>query len=398
MNRTLWRVFLRYTLVSTLAFVSIISRPETILAQGEVPLLPGSSCSNALPVAINPVNPPVFNLASGEQHYFLISIPGLPSNKSHLTVSTAGFLPTRGLLLDKGGIPVNTETIYGGVFPNFRFSEYLVPGAYCIRVRGHDSSVIGLYQLKIQGDLFDDDFGSDLPSAKVIRSNLTLAKLSVPNDWDFFRIEVKPGGGTVQVETEGFLPTRGILLVEPGIPVNTEAIYGGVFPNFRFSVDLPQGRYYVRVRGHSSADQIGDYRLKVTGPVVFPTGTCAGLKATHVGTDGPDIINGTPGNDVIQALGGNDIVNGLGGNDVICGGVGDDVLNGGSGVDRLYGDQGNDILIGESGNDFLYGGDGNDVLIGGLGTDIRIGGLNKDVCDRDATEAIPDCEVPFSVP
>lgn len=285
MNRTLWRVFLRYTLVSTLAFVSIISRPETILAQGEVPLLPGSSCSNALPVAINPVNPPVFNLASGEQHYFLISIPGLPSNKSHLTVSTAGFLPTRGLLLDKGGIPVNTETIYGGVFPNFRFS-----------------------------------------------------------------------------------------------------------------VDLPQGRYYVRVRGHSSADQIGDYRLKVTGPVVFPTGTCAGLKATHVGTDGPDIINGTPGNDVIQALGGNDIVNGLGGNDVICGGVGDDVLNGGSGVDRLYGDQGNDILIGESGNDFLYGGDGNDVLIGGLGTDIRIGGLNKDVCDRDATEAIPDCEVPFSVP
>ena len=162
--------------------------------------------------------------------------------------------------------------------------------------------------------------------------------------------------------------------------------------------------------------------------------SCAGVTATIVGTDGPDILRGTAGNDVIQALGGNDVVHGFGGNDRICGGVGDDVLIGGEGNDVLSGEAGNNILRGENGTDSLYGNtgvdildggpgidwlggyagndvlvggsendsllghDGNDVLVGGLGIDVRDGGLNKDVCDKDVTEAAPVCEVVFSLP
>jgi Ca2+-binding RTX toxin-like protein len=421
-SNTSWRVLLRYTLVSTLALVGITGRPGTILAQG-------SNCATAPVVAINPVPFPVFNLASGAHHYFRVSIPnfGIPTSKAHLTVSTEGELDTVGDLFDAQGFPVvlNGGPNSGDGF-NFFFSQYLLPGVYCVRVRGYGSDVIGAYRLKIQGDLANDDYGSDVPSAKVIRSNLLPAKLAVPNDWDFFRIEIKPGGGTVQVETEGFLDTVGDLLDAQGFPVvlNGGPNSGDGF-NFRFSVNLPQGRYYVKVRGYDLSE-IGDYRLKITSTaIVIPPGTCAGVAATIVGTEGPDIINGTAGPDIIQALGGNDTVYGFGGNDRICGGIGDDVLvggegndvligdagnnilrgengtdylygntgvdilDGGSSIDRLYGYAGNDVLVGGSENDFLYGHDGNDVLVGGLGLDVRDGGLNKDVCEQTVGDPAP---------
>lgn len=79
---------------------------------------------------------------------------------------------------------------------------------------------------------------------------------------------------------------------------------------------------------------------------------CNGLDATHVGTDGKDIIRGSFGDDVIASLGGNDIVYGMSGNDVICGGDGND---------RLYGNSGNDILIGQEGFDSVNGGKGIDT-------------------------------------
>lgn len=79
---------------------------------------------------------------------------------------------------------------------------------------------------------------------------------------------------------------------------------------------------------------------------------CNGLEATHVGTNGNDIIRGSHGDDIIVALGGNDIVYGMNGNDVICGGDGND---------KLYGNSGDDILIGQEGFDRLDGGRGNDT-------------------------------------
>ena len=66
--------------------------------------------------------------------------------------------------------------------------------------------------------------------------------------------------------------------------------------------------------------------------------TCAGLKATIVGTAGPNTIVGTPRRDVIWAGAGNDTIRGRGGHDVICGGEGADRIMGGPGNDRLYGE------------------------------------------------------------
>ena len=89
---------------------------------------------------------------------------------------------------------------------------------------------------------------------------------------------------------------------------------------------------------------------------------CAGLKATIVGTAGPDRLKGTPGADVIAGLGGNDIIFGLGGNDVLCGGAGNDTISGGAGNDTLSGGSGNDTLIGGPGLDRLSGGPGRNTV------------------------------------
>jgi len=109
-------------------------------------------------------------------------------------------------------------------------------------------------------------------------------------------------------------------------------------------------------------------------PKPAPAARCAGLKATVVGTAGPDVLRGTARADVIAGLGGNDTISGLGGNDVVCGGAGNDTISGGPGNDRLAGEAGNDRLDGGPGNDTLGGGPGNDVLLGGPGVDTLTGG------------------------
>ena len=57
----------------------------------------------------------------------------------------------------------------------------------------------------------------------------------------------------------------------------------------------------------------------VKPPPPPPSGSCAGHRATIVGTNGNNTIHGTRGNDVIDAKGGNDTIYGGGGNDIICG-------------------------------------------------------------------------------
>ena len=100
------------------------------------------------------------------------------------------------------------------------------------------------------------------------------------------------------------------------------------------------------------------------GPV-----TCAGERATIVGTAGNNEIDGTPARDIVQARGGNDEVDGLGGNDLICGGPGSDDLAGDAGRDTIFGGRGNDALDGNLGNDRLFGGPGFDDIDGGPGDD-----------------------------
>jgi RTX calcium-binding nonapeptide repeat (4 copies)/Bacterial pre-peptidase C-terminal domain len=429
-STTSWRVFLRYMLVSTLAVVGSTGRPGTIWAQG-------SNCATAPSVAINPGTLPSFTLTANAQHYFKILVPSfsIPNSRVQLTTSTEGETNTYGYLRYADGLLIAEDSL-SGLGDNFLISRTaLAPGTYCLQVRGQSTSTTGQYWLRVEGDLANDTpGGSDFSSSAIVRSNnLILARLLAYNDWDYFQFQVPAGGGVVTAEAQGSTNTYGYLFDADGRPIAEDSL-SGPGDNFRISVTLAPGIYYVRVRGQSPSIT-GDYWLSVTGAVVPPTAFCAGVITTMVGgTDGPDILKGTVGNDVIQAFGGNDTVYGFGGNDIICGGAGDDVLvggdgndrlygeagnnilrgengtdylygntgvdilDGGTGIDRLYGYAGNDVLVGGSENDFLYGYEGNDVLVGGLGLDVRDGGANKDVCDQTVGEAAPVCEVVFTIP
>ena len=120
---------------------------------------------------------------------------------------------------------------------------------------------------------------------------------------------------------------------------------------------------------------------------------CGGLKATIVGTPGPDVIRGTSGDDVIHGRGGDDVIYGREGNDVICGGIGDDTIYGGPGNDVIHGGSGNDVIYGGSGNDRLYGSSGDDRLYGHSGDDILDGGIGSDTCHGGpGFDAARNCE------
>lgn len=139
-----------------------------------------------------------------------------------------------------------------------------------------------------------------------------------------------------------------------------------------------------------------------------PTYTCAGKRATIVGTDRRDEIRGTSGPDVIHGRGGFDKIFGLGGDDIICGGQGRSVIKGGRGNDRIIGGdhqdvikggqgrdvirgkRGDDLLIGNKGADVLRGGRGADVLVGGRGSDRLTGGRGPDVLDGGAHSDLVD--------
>jgi DNA-binding beta-propeller fold protein YncE len=97
-------------------------------------------------------------------------------------------------------------------------------------------------------------------------------------------------------------------------------------------------------------------------PPAPPPVKCAGLKATIVGTTGPDTLRGTGKRDVIAAGAGGDKVQGLGGKDVVCGEGGNDNLNGGADADHLIGGPGKDVLKGAAGKDRLLGGPGRDSV------------------------------------
>jgi Ca2+-binding RTX toxin-like protein len=102
---------------------------------------------------------------------------------------------------------------------------------------------------------------------------------------------------------------------------------------------------------------------------------CHGRKATIVGTDGNDVLQGTPERDVIWGANGDDLIYGSLGNDLICGGPGDDQIHGGRGNDEVDGGPGSDQVNGDLGDDKILGGPGgNDEVAGDLGIDVVNGG------------------------
>lgn len=77
--------------------------------------------------------------------------------------------------------------------------------------------------------------------------------------------------------------------------------------------------------------------------------TCAGKKATIVGTNGANVLAGTNQTDVIVAGGGNDTIKGKGGGDLICAGGGNDYVDGGPAHDVVRGEAGHDTCVSSPG-------------------------------------------------
>jgi len=107
---------------------------------------------------------------------------------------------------------------------------------------------------------------------------------------------------------------------------------------------------------------------------------CHGARATIIGSEGDDVLQGTPERDVIWGGGGDDKIFGSLGNDVICGGPGPDLIHGGRGNDLVDGGPGDyDRVYGDLGDDKLMGGPGDhDQVSGGLGIDTLNGGPGDD--------------------
>jgi Ca2+-binding RTX toxin-like protein len=93
------------------------------------------------------------------------------------------------------------------------------------------------------------------------------------------------------------------------------------------------------------------------------------VRATLVGGDGNDVLQGGPQNDLI--IGG-------AGDDVLFGDRRQDFMFGGTGNDQLYGEGGRDLLIGQDGDDALDGGGQQDALYGMAGADRLVGGEDDD--------------------
>ncbi|HEY2601102.1 MAG TPA: hypothetical protein VGI67_06065 [Thermoleophilaceae bacterium] len=134
--------------------------------------------------------------------------------------------------------------------------------------------------------------------------------------------------------------------------------------------------YVLRLLGDSATSGGGGGGTAPGGGTAIPS--CAGKKATIVGTTGRDKLTGTRHADVIVALAGNDTIKGGGGNDTICAGGGNDKISGGAGRDLIFGQNGKDTLSGGAGKDTLRGGAGNDRLSGGAGADVLSGQGGKD--------------------
>ena len=134
------------------------------------------------------------------------------------------------------------------------------------------------------------------------------------------------------------------------------------------------------------------------GPTAARAASCAGERATLVGTRRADRLIGTPGRDVIVAGAGGDVVDGRGGRDLVCAGAGrdrilgrggGDSLVGGAGADVALGGAGSDILLGIGGGDRMVGGDSSDALLGGAGDDVLDGGPDADIgAYLDATAGV----------
>ena len=101
----------------------------------------------------------------------------------------------------------------------------------------------------------------------------------------------------------------------------------------------------------TAVDRAGNRRTATVIYTVVTPPTCAGQRATIVGTAGADVLTGTRRADVIVGGGGQDTIAGSSGRDTICGDAGADTVAGGGGGDRIDGGGGTDVCRGGPGTD-----------------------------------------------
>jgi len=205
-----------------------------------------------------------------------------------------------------------------------------------------------------------------------------------PYNADYYQFGIDPGVTGIDLKLDGkdTGSFRYYVLGMKNNSVITQSTAGQT--DYVWEQTFPAGRYDKIAVVVVGMDIGGSYKINVE-PTSSPT--CNGIRATIVGTDGNDDIQGTFGSDVIAGLDGDDkISGGLGGEDLICGGAGnDDIFLMSYG--QAYGNDGNDTLRNAgAGYSILSGGEGNDIIdLSGGFADILLGGDGDDVLSSHAT-------------
>lgn len=222
----------------------------------------GSSIENATAVE-NPRGATILGELSlyADVDYFRINTP----NSGRLTLYTEGDTNTTGKLYDSNGIPLGEDSSDGSG-SNFLISKRLDAGTYYLAVYGHYSSTSGTYSLRVEGDFFDDDHGSDCGSATTISESSIVGELTTYADSDYFRVKMPETGGILRMYTTGETNTTAKLYDENGIFLE-ENSSSGTGSNFQINRELDAGTYCLAVYGHYSNTQ-GSYTLVTEGDFV----------------------------------------------------------------------------------------------------------------------------------
>ncbi len=194
------------------------------------------------------------SLAAGDVDYFRITVQAT----DRLEVYTSGSADTVGRLERSNGsrLAVDSDS---GEGRNFRIALDVSPGTYYVRVTGKDAAVTGSYTLHVRlvKSLTDQGGTRETASDVSVPSN-TPGDLT-EEDVDYFRIDV-PASGRLEVHTSGGTDTFGWLESSDGAG-RLEDRGSGEGWNFRITLDVSPGTYYVRVTGREG--DTGSYTLHV---------------------------------------------------------------------------------------------------------------------------------------
>ena len=191
------------------------------------------------------------SLSEGDEDLFVIEM----SDSGTLTVYTTGSTDTYGFIFDSSG-NVLEENDDGGEGWNFRVSASVSAGTYYIQVGGFETGDYTLHvQVQVQVQEADDTLEG---ATEVSLGSSTDGSLS-EEDTDYFRVTMT-GSGILTVSTTGSVDTEGAILDSSGTVLARDSDSGEGW-NFRVSVPVSAGTYYIAVEGWGS--DTGDYTLDV---------------------------------------------------------------------------------------------------------------------------------------